>query len=88
MNFPFLSFQIWGISKTVIELTDLLGQSLQVVRYSKNFFFFMISEAKKVIISDSMAKYVSGIEGVRLQAFRGDTVARLINRIANREADL
>ena len=89
MNFPFLFFQIWCISKTAIELTDLLGLSLQVVRYSKNFFSFMISEAKKVIIiSDSMAKYVSGIEGVRLQAFRGDTVARLTNRIANREADL
>ena len=32
----------------------------------------MISEAKKVIIiSDSMAKYVSGIEGVRFRLLEG-----------------
>ena len=37
---------------------------------------------------DSMAKYVSGIDGVKLQAFRGDTIARLTNRIARGEADL
>ena len=51
--------------------------------------FFIISEAKKVtIMSDSMAKYVSGIDGVKLQVFRGDTIARLTNRIAKGESDL
>ena len=35
-----------------------------------------------------MAKYVSGIEGCKVQAFRGDTIARLTQRLQRGEADL
>lgn len=40
------------------------------------------------IISDSIAKYVSGIDGVVVQAFSGDTVSRLANRLLSRQASL
>ena len=49
----------------------------------------LITELRKVtIISDSMAKYVSGIEGCIVQAFRGDTIARLTQRLQRQEAEL
>ena len=33
-----------------------------------------------------MAKYISGIDGVKLQASRGDTISRLAQRIASKQA--
>ena len=48
--------------------------------------FPFITEYKKVtIVSDSMAKYVTGIEGVQLQACRGDTFSRIANRLSRRQ---
>lgn len=43
---------------------------------------------KVTIISDSIAKYVSGIDGVVVQAFSGDTISRLTNRLLSRQASL
>lgn len=40
------------------------------------------------IISDSIAKYVSGIEGCVVQAFRGDTISKLTRRIQSHQAAL
>lgn len=51
--------------------------------------FLYIAELKKVtIISDSIAKYISGIDGCVTQPFRGDTIAKLTNRLQYHEADL
>lgn len=53
------------------------------------FIFFSVPEAKKVtIISDSIAKYITGIDGMLLQAFSGDTLARLTNRLLTKEANI
>ena len=49
----------------------------------------LITELRKVpIISDSMAKYVSGIEGCIVQAFQGDSITRLTQRLQRHEAEL
>ena len=40
------------------------------------------------IISDSIAKNVSGIDGCVVQPFRGDRISRLTNRIQSKEAKL
>ena len=40
------------------------------------------------IISDSIAKNVSGFDGCVVQPFCGDRIARLINRIQSKEAKL
>ena len=40
------------------------------------------------IISDSIAKNVSGIDGCVVQAFRGDTISQLTNRIQSKQAKL
>ena len=40
------------------------------------------------IISDSLAKYISGIEGVKLHVFKGDTIAGLAQRITSKQAYL
>lgn len=39
-------------------------------------------------MSDSIAKYVSNIEGVTLQAFRGATISKIYNRIESGEISL
>ena len=45
--------------------------------------FSLFTEYKKVtIVSDSIAKYVTGIEGVQLQSFSGDTISRPVWEIA------
>ena len=47
-------------------------------------FFSLFPERKKVtIISDSIAKHVSGIDGVVLQCFSGDKIAQIGNKIDN-----
>ena len=47
-------------------------------------FFSLFPERKKVtIISDSIAKHVSGIDGVVLQCFSGDRIAQIGNKIDN-----
>ena len=43
---------------------------------------------KVTIISDSIAKNVSGIDGCVVQAFRGDTISQLTNRIQSKQAKL
>lgn len=51
--------------------------------------FILFAEYKKVtIVSDSIAKYITGIEGVSLQAFRGDTIGRLTNRLLSHQVKL
>ena len=51
--------------------------------------FIVITELRKVtIISDSIAKYITGIDGVTLQAFSGDTISRITNRLLTREAKI
>lgn len=40
------------------------------------------------IISDFIAKYVSNIDGVVLEAFQGDDISRLTNRLLSRQATL
>lgn len=61
------------------------------------FFFFqfiylciyLFAELKRVtIVSDSIAKYVTGIDGVHLQAFSGDTIARMANRVLSGQVNL
>ena len=48
--------------------------------------FFIFPEVRKVtILSDSTAKNVSGIDGCVAQAFHGDTIAKLTNRIENKQ---
>lgn len=55
--------------------------------YSK--FTFNFSECRKVtIISDSIAKHISGLDGVVVQAFPGDTIAKTASRIHSGEAKL
>ena len=39
-------------------------------------------------MSDSIAKYVTDIEGVSLQAFRVDTIGRMANRILSGQVKL
>ena len=39
-------------------------------------------------MSDSIAKYVTGIDGVHLQAFSGDTIGRMTNRLLSGENTL
>lgn len=41
-----------------------------------------------VILGDSIPKYITGIEGVHLKAFRGDTIGRLANRLLNKQISL
>lgn len=36
-------------------------------------------------MGDSIPKYITGIEGVQLKSFRGDTIARLANRLLNKQ---
>lgn len=51
--------------------------------------FTLVTENKRVtIVSDSIAKYVTGIEGVYLQAFSGDTIGRMSNRLLSGEITL
>lgn len=51
--------------------------------------FSLFTEYKKVtIVSDSIAKYVTGIEGVQLQSFSGDTISRLANRLSTGQVRL
>lgn len=51
--------------------------------------FFYFPELRKVtIISDSIAKYVTGIDGCTVQSFRGDTIARLTSRMLSGQAIL
>lgn len=39
-------------------------------------------------MSDSIAKYVNNIEGVVLEAFRGDTISKIAHRIETRQVSL
>ena len=51
--------------------------------------FIIITELRKVtIMSDSIAKYVTVIDGVTFQAFRGDTISRITNRLLTGEAKI
>ena len=61
-----------------------------MVRIEIDFFFvFVFAEAKKVtIVTDSIAKYVSGIDGVVVQVFSGATIGRIVYGITNREVKL
>ena len=52
-------------------------------------FVFIFAEAKKVtIVTDSIAKYVSGIDGVVVQVFSGATIGRIVYGITHREVKL
>ena len=52
-------------------------------------FFFIIIEYRKVtIIADSIAKHLSGLEGVTLQIFCGHSIAKIASKIDSGDADL
>ena len=61
-----------------------------MVRIEIDFFFvFVFAEAKKVtIVTDSIAKYMSGIDGVVVQVFSGATIGRIVYGITHREVKL
>lgn len=51
--------------------------------------FYFITEFKKVVIvSDSIAKYVQGIEGVDLRSFPGDTISNIVHRLESNQVRL
>ena len=53
------------------------------------FLFFFIIECRKVtIIADSIAKNLYGMDGVTLQIFCGDTIAKIASKIDSGEARL
>lgn len=75
MDYTLLNWNIW-VCKSLYLFTLFL-------------FLSLVAEMKKVtIVSDSIAKYVFGIEGVLLQAFRGDTIGRISSRIKSGEVKL
>lgn len=51
--------------------------------------FVLFTECRKVtIIGDSIIKHISGLQGVTIQSFPGDTIAKIANRLQYREAVL
>ena len=38
-----------------------------------------------IIVSDSIAKYVQGIEGVDLRSFPGDTISKIVHRLESKQ---
>ena len=53
------------------------------------FFSHIFAECSNVtIISDPSAKNACGLDGVTVQAFRGDTISKVAKKIQHKQADL
>ena len=71
----------WNYIRYVTNLTSFLRVIF--------FFLFFFAEFKKVVIvSDSIAKHVQGIEGVDMRPFPGDTIAKIVRRLETKQVRL